>query len=266
MSNYMTPFTHDELVHANALVQRLAVSLQGRKLEEGDWTEVYCRVKGAPIPGWSNLPFRDYIHNGVGVEFKLLCRPNPIGDVGRALMHPSATRTISFDESEPAETAKLKVLSQWAAQIEQFEHRIAATSTTRQVDARWGVLLWSPDHRQFLYFEEKLDKPDPNNFTARWHDGRHRGNATRNLHIFDRVTGRKKFSCTLPRNGAKLQPYFTVPTVAQGAVLFELEQSDQVPLYITRALRERLSIDFPNHTDDEIIQELVASFHREMRT
>ena len=106
MSWYIQPFSDAELIEARCEVQRLAIALLGRKVEEGDWTDLYCRVKKVPSPGWSNLPFRDYIHDGVGVEFKLLCRQNPIGDVGRSLMHPSATRTISFDENELAESAR----------------------------------------------------------------------------------------------------------------------------------------------------------------
>jgi len=265
MTRFIRPFLDAELVEARQEMQRLAISLLGRKVEEGDWTDVYCKVKKAPPPGWSNLPFRDYIHNGVGVEFKLLCRQNPIGDVGRSLMHPSATRTISFDENESAESAKRKVLTQWGAQIGEFEERIRKTSKSGKVDARWGILLWSPDHTQFLYFEERLVKPDPSDYSARWHDGQHRGNATRNLHIFEKETGEKKFSCTLPRNGAKLQPYFDVPTEAQGAVLFELKKVDLVALYVTRPLRERLGVEFPDLSDDEIIQELLAGYHRAER-
>jgi hypothetical protein len=29
--------------------------MMGRKLEEGDWAEVYCRANGIPKKGWSNL-------------------------------------------------------------------------------------------------------------------------------------------------------------------------------------------------------------------
>lgn len=266
MTNYIIPFSPKEKEIAAALVKKLAISLLGRKLEEGDWTDVYCAVKGVKSPGWSNLPFRDYIHDGIGVEFKLLQRSNPMGDMGRALMHPSATRTISFDEAEPAERAKAKVLTQWGAQIAEFEERIRRSSARKTVDARWGVLLWSPDHTQFLYFEERLIKPNPNDYTARWHDGQHRGKTTRNLHIFDKRTGEKKFSCTLPRNGAKLQPYFVVPTEAQGAAVFQLTKANLVALYVNQSLRDRLNADFPGLSDNEIIEELLAGYHRSERT
>lgn len=72
MSSYIQPFTRSEEVVARAELELLTKRLQGRKLEEDDWTSLYCKVKGAPEQKWSNLPFRDYIHNGVGVEFKML--------------------------------------------------------------------------------------------------------------------------------------------------------------------------------------------------
>lgn len=266
MKNYLQPFTAAERANAEDEVKQLATSLQGRKVEEGDWTALYCRVKNAPFAGWSNLPFRDYIYQGVGVEFKLLCRENPIGDVGRSLMHPSATRTITFDPDGPAQQAMREVLTQWGNQIRMFEERIRASSPRQTVDARWGILLWSPDHTQFLYFEERLIKPDPGDFKAEWHDGSHRGKATRNLHIFERSSSKKKFSCTLPKNGAKLQPYFDIPTEAEGACLFKVEKSDLVPLYISSALRERLAKDFPGLGNDQLIEQLLAEYHRAKRT
>lgn len=263
---YLTPFTASERKRAEREVNRLAVSLQGRKVEEGDWTELYCRVKNAPYSGWSNMPFRDYIHNGVGVEFKLLARDNPIGDVGRSLMHPSATRTISFDPNGSAEAAKQDVLTQWADQIREFEARIRASSPQRTVDARWGILLWAPDHTQFLYFEERLVKPNPSDFHAEWHNGQHRGKPTRNLHIYERATDKKRYSCTLPKNGAKLQPYFDVPTEAEGAVLFKVTKMDVVPVYVPRALKDRLAKDFPDMPEDQVIEQLLAEYHRAKRT
>jgi hypothetical protein len=266
MSRYIKPFSKSETQKAVDEIRSLAISLQGRKLEEGDWTNVYCKVRGVAPLNWSNLPFRDYIHNGVGVEFKLLQRKNPIADVGRSLMHPSATRTISFDENESAEVAKRKVLTQWSEQIHQFELRVAKTSKVGATDIRWGILLWKPDHTQFLYFEERLIKPNPSDYDGRWHDGQHRGKATRNLHIYERATGEKKFSCTLPRNGAKLQPYFNVPSETEGAVHFALDKADLVPLFVSDAVREGLLKEFPNKSDNEIVQNLLAAYHREKRT
>lgn len=66
--------------------------------------------------GWSNLPFRDCLHDGVGVEFKLLSKADPSGCMGKSLMHPAATRTIDFDENESAEGAMAKVFQNRALQ------------------------------------------------------------------------------------------------------------------------------------------------------
>jgi hypothetical protein len=260
MPQYLTPFSDSQLLAARIEVARLVRSLQGRKLEEGDWTELYCRVKGTPFSGWSNLPFRDYIDKGLGVEFKLLQRGAPHSDIGRSLMHPAATRTISFNPSEPAETAMNAVLSQWGAQIRAFEERIADSSPNRACDARWGILLWAPDHSEFLYFEERLQPPNPNDFTAKWISGQHRGNATRNLHIFERATGKKRFSCTLPTHGAKLQPYFDVPTVKQGAVIFRPPPHSVVPFYVNTDDSSRAREMFPEQEDEEIMSKLLAFY------
>jgi len=61
MAEYIQAFDTDEVLMATAEVNKLVRSLQGRKLEEGDWTSLYCHVKGVPEMGWSNLPFRDYL-------------------------------------------------------------------------------------------------------------------------------------------------------------------------------------------------------------
>ena len=260
MPRYLNPFTADQRAAAEIEVRRLARSLQGRKVEEGDWTDLYCRLKGVPSPGWSNLPFRDYLHEGVGVEFKLLCKPVPAEHMGRSLMHPSATRTINFDENDTAAAATRAVLQQWGKQIEGFRRRIAQTSASGSVDARWGVLIWASDHSQFLYFEEELEKPDHRRYEGRWVDGTHRGKPSRNLHIFEKGTDKKRFSCTLPRNGAKLQPYFDVPTIKQGAILFEAPPLTTVPLFVERADLERMREIFPGVPDEEVGAKVFSVF------
>ena len=54
MSKHIIAFNADEVLAATVEVKKLAKALQGRKLEEGDWTALYCRVKRAPDRGWSN--------------------------------------------------------------------------------------------------------------------------------------------------------------------------------------------------------------------
>lgn len=262
MEEYIQAFDADEVLLATAEVNKLVRSLQGRKLEEGDWTGLYCRVKGVPDMGWSNLPFRDYLHDGVGVEFKLLGKANPSKCIGKSLMHPAATRTIDFDEREPAADAMAKVFSQWGSAISEFENRVRATSKTGKADIRWGILLWAPDHSEFLYFEERLQKPRVEDYEARWHDGNHRGKPTRNLHIFDKATGKKAFSCTLPRNGAKLQPYFNVPDVANGAHVFRTESEDVLPLFARREDADAIEKLFPEMSSEDAISMLLKKWQK----
>ena len=118
------------------------------------------------------------------------------------------------------------------------------------------------DHSEFLYFEERLEKPRVEDFQARWHDGNHRGKATRNLHIFEKATGKKRFSCTLPRNGAKLQPYFDVPDVANGAHIFRPEKADVLPLFVRREDADAIEKLFPDTSSEDVIAQLLENWRK----
>ena len=89
-------FTKDEREKAHTLLAIRVAHMMGRKLEEGDWAEVYCRAKGIPLKGWSNLEI-DIMHGVLGVEHKMI-RYSSKGDVSEAcgtrIMHPSATRAF----------------------------------------------------------------------------------------------------------------------------------------------------------------------------
>jgi len=53
--------------------------------------------------------------------------------------------------------------------------------------------------------------PNPKDFYAEWHDsGGGARKASRNLWVFDKATGHKRYSITTSA-GAKIQPYFDVP-------------------------------------------------------
>ena len=251
MQTYLEAFDENQLLDASKRVNALVRSLQGRKVEEDDWTKLYCDVKNAPYPGWSNLPFRDYIHEGIGVEFKLLKKKNPSSYMTKWLMHPAATRKIDFDPSEAPEVAMAKVFAGWNSLIDEFEARVKATSKDGRADLRWGILLWAEDHSEFLYFEERLEKPQPEDFAAKWHEGKHRGKETRNLHIFERANPKiKRFSVTMPGNGSKLQPYFRIPTIEEGAHLFQAEQHNSVPLFVEKGDLDRLLRFFPDESPE----------------
>jgi hypothetical protein len=223
-------FTPRQLEAVSKGLQNLAMQLTcvpgGCKVEEDYWARIYRDAKGVGKDSWSNLSFKDYIHEGLGVEWKLLRRSSPHKDQGRCIMHPAATRTIDYDPSETAENCKQVILSQWAERITEFKERVRATSPDRNTaDIRWGVLLWSPKFDEYLYFEEEILVPVPSDFYAVWHNGNHRGKPTRNLWIYERETNVKKFSVTLPKNGAKIQPYFNIPTAEEGAYLFKFKKN-----------------------------------------
>jgi len=75
---------------------------------------------------------------------------------------------------------------------------------------RTGWLLWQESLRQFLYFEEPLKAPNPDDYFAKW-DERTGGvrKSSRNLWVFEKSTGNKRFSVTT--SSPKIQPYFDVP-------------------------------------------------------
>src|SRR5947209_2494357 len=89
-------FTREQRLKAHALLAAKVAYMAGRKFEEGDWAEVYCRAKGIPLKGWSNLNI-DIMHEGLGVEHKMLCYRSDADlaeAFGQTLMHPAATRSI----------------------------------------------------------------------------------------------------------------------------------------------------------------------------
>lgn len=229
-------FTPDEETQIQPLLEALVRSLRivpgGGKIEEGYWSYIYHTVRGAPVPSWSNLPMRDFLHNGLGVEMKLLQIASPSAAQGRRIMHPSATRTLLFDPTFDAETCKVQILEQFGTRIADFRARVARTCTDNNPDIRWGVFLWSRNLDEFLYFEEQIREPDPNEFYARFVDSKHRGMPTRNLHIFEKETDIKRYSITMPEKGAKLQPYFDVPLVGQGSYVFNVPNDGRKPIWL----------------------------------
>lgn len=188
--------------------------MMGRKFEEGDWSYVYCNAKNIPHRGWSNLNI-DVMHKGLGVEHKMLCRPSNIrlSDLcGTRLMHPAATRSIRIPsiDGDPNEVMN-EVLTQYAQLIEQRRKKIREDSPGSKPDLRTGWLLWQESLREFLYFEEEMLAPNPQDYMAEWRDsGGGSRKVSRNLWVYEKETGQKKFSVTTSA-GAKIQPYFDVP-------------------------------------------------------
>lgn len=69
--SYLQAFTDTEKELAKRWLATQVASMMGRKLEEGDWSQVYCLAKGIPDGGWSNLHI-DVNYQGLGLEMKLL--------------------------------------------------------------------------------------------------------------------------------------------------------------------------------------------------
>lgn len=209
-------FTEEERSEAHRLLATKVAFMMGRKLEEGDWAEVYCGAKKIPDRGWSNLKI-DIMYGSLGVEHKMLCYSSSVNIAdacGQTLMHPSATRSIRVPatDTDPDEAMR-SVLTQYADLIEARRAKVREESgEDRDPDMRTGWLLWQVSLRQFLYFEEEMLPPDPEDYTAKW--VRRKGGGGRkdstNLWIYERESGRKRYSVTTEA-GAKIQPYFDVP-------------------------------------------------------
>ena len=269
MNKLRQAFTEDQRKKAKIFLAAKVASMMGRKFEEGDWNEVYCGAKGIPEEGWSNLHI-DVNHNGLGVEFKMLriaqLRDQSIKSVcGTSRMHPAATRSIRIDDTDkPADDVMRDVLSQYAALMEQRSERVREKSPDGSADMRFGWLLWENDLREFLYFEESMEKPNPETCHAVWHETQARGarKPSKSLWIYENETGNKRYSVTTSA-GIKIQPYFDVPPPDDKNLVYFRVQSesvgqDTVLLWVTAAtatrLRERLGA-----IDKDVVSEAVLS-------
>jgi hypothetical protein len=217
MSMTVTAFTETERKQVHTLLAIRVAHMMGRKLEEGDWAEIYCRAKGIPLRGWSNLDI-DVTYGSLGVEHKMI-RYSSKGDIseacGTSIMHPSATRAFRVPPTTtPPNDAMRDVLTQYGQLIKARSNKVREQSgSSKEPDMRTGWLLWQDSLRQFLYFEEKMLCPNPKEFEAKWVERVSKSGSRKsstNLWIYDRKTGAKRYSVTTEA-GAKIQPYFDVP-------------------------------------------------------
>lgn len=213
-SQTLPAFTEIEYQNAHTLLASQVAGMMGRKLEEGDWTSVYCRAKGIPNRGWSNLDI-DVVHGGLGVEHKMLCvkSDKPIKtECGTSPMHPSATRSIRIPDIEDATLAAREVLRQYAELINVRTQKVKEDAPGVEPDMRVGWLLWQESLVEFLYFEQEMIPPNPEDYWAEWHESGGKGarKKSTNLWVYENETGNKRYSITTSA-GAKIQPYFDVP-------------------------------------------------------
>ncbi len=246
----LAAFNDAERVTVHRLLAACVARMMGRKLEEGDWADVYCRAKAIPVRGWSNLNI-DVMHEGLGVEHKMPCyrsNTNIAQACGETLMHPAATRSIRVPTGRVSATAAMRdILTQYGALIEQRREKVRESATPdSQPDMRTGWLLWQESLRQFLYFEERMAAPNPDHFTAEWvESGGGSRKGSRNLWIYERATGKKRYSVTTAA-GAKIQPYFDVPPPNDPhlyifTVIGEVITDDRVRCWISQTTRDDLA-------------------------
>lgn len=248
-------FTPEQAKRAKIILATQVASMMGRKLEEGDWSKVYCRAKDIPEAGWSNLHI-DVNYNGFGLEMKLLrigdLNGKPLKSVcGTTLMHPAATRSIRIDDSNrPADVVMRDVFSQYAELIRQRSLRVQEVTPGVAPDMRTGWLIWEDSLTEFLYFEEPMLAPDEKRYFAEWNETPARGvrKSSKSLWIYDKETKQKRYSVTTSA-GIKIQPYFDVPPPSDPNLYYFRVQGepvgiDTVVLWIAastaKALKDRL--------------------------
>ncbi len=244
-------FTKEEALRAKVLLASQVAQMLGRKLEEGDWSKVYCAAKGIPESGWSNLHI-DVNYKGLGVELKLLRCGNLSGKsiksvCGTTLMHPAATRSIRITSTNaPATKVMREVFRQYKELIETRRESVRESFPEVEPDVRVGWLLWEDSLTEFLYFEQAMVAPDPTHYYAEWNTTLARGvrKSSKSLWIFDRETNEKRFSVTTSA-GIKIQPYFDVPSpkdpnLFHFQVQGEIVGTDTVQIWLTPATAKAL--------------------------
>lgn len=262
-------FTKTEYEVARKLLSARVATMMGRKMEEGDWDFVYTNAKKIPSSNWSNLHI-DVIHDGLGVEHKMMrfIRNSSIKQVcGTSLMHPSATRSIRIPDinADPNEVAK-DVLTQYGELIQSREKMVEEQSQSDITDMRFGWLIWKELLDEFLYFEEPMVPPDPSIYYAEWNENPARGarKATKNLWIYEKKTGKKRYSVTTTA-GAKIQPYFDVPPPTDPNLYYfkvqGLEVGDNlVEVWVTKTTAKYLE-SILGGLDTKTISEAILKFN-----
>lgn len=222
---------------------------------------------------------------------------------GTTLMHPAGTRAIRIPPEQDATLAARHVLRQYGELIGErtaivrivhaYNHGIlsreqAVSQLARDVrmkaqaankalpatlipvgaaddalDMRFGWLLWQTDLREFLYFEEPMLAPDPEQFEAEWKpSGGGRRKASRNLWVYHKASGEKRYSITTDA-GAKIQPYFHVPVPTDPNIYHWVVQGEpvgatQIRVWLSRQTAELLRMGIGS-MDCNAISETIRS-------
>lgn len=256
----LSAFKPEEYSKALVLLATKVASMMGRKLEEDDWKQVYCGAKNLPNSGWSNLEI-DIMHKGMGIEEKMLRVTNteiPIREYcGKRLMHPAETRSIRIPSEQDPTKAARNILQQYTDLIEERRKRVKETAPEKNPDMRRGWLLWQGTLREFLYFEEEMIAPNPDDYTAEWHEsGGGSRKKSKTLWVTEKDTGIKRYSVTTEA-GAKIQPYFDVPRADEPNLYYfcvqgERVREDLVRIWINGSTAESLKRSFGSLDTDSL--------------
>lgn len=264
-------FTEEEHKRAKLYLATRVAVMMGRKLEEGDWSHVYCAAKKIPESTWSNLNI-DINYQGLGVEQKLLRVEGnrPIKSYcGTTQMHPAATRSIRIADVEaPADEVMVDVFAQYANLIQDRTESVRKLSAGIEPDMRIGWLIWESNLAEFLYFEQRWFAPNPENFYAVWNETQAKGTrkSSKSLWIYEKGTDKKRFSVTTSA-GIKIQPYFDIPAPNDPNLCYfrvqgEPLDDDTVLVWVTastaRALKEVLG-SLQKEIVSDAIQRVAAS-------
>lgn len=263
----LSVFTEIEQNIATNILSAKVSTMLGRKMEEGDWDFVYCHTKRIPISDWSNLHI-DINHDGLGVEQKML-RVTKSGSIlnecGTTKMHPSGTRSIRIPDENDPNKAMVDILNQYSELIENRTKTVLSQTERDTADMRIGWLLWKDTLDEFLYFEEKMEKPDPNIYYAEWNITPARGSrkSSKSLWIYEKNTGKKKYSVTTTA-GAKIQPYFDIPApndkhLYHFKVQGVLVDGGLVKVWLTRSTAKYLEL-LLGSLDTEILSNAIGIF------
>ena len=260
-------FSLQELEVARKLLAAKVSTMLGRKMEEADWDFVYCNAKSIPATSWSNLHI-DINYNGLGVEHKML-RITRSGSIlqecGTTKMHPAGTRSIRIPKESDANLAAKNILLQYTNLIEERSNCVKNNNNGLSADMRIGWLLWKDSLDEFLYFETEMSKPKIDDYYAEWNITPARGarKESRSLWIYEKTTGKKKFSVTTDA-GAKIQPYFDIPAPSDKnlyhfQVRGVLVEGGLVEVWLTKSTAKYLELLYGS-LDPETLSKAIDNF------
>ena len=133
---------------------------------------------------------------------------------------------------------------------------------------RLGWLLWEDSLTEFLYFEEPLIAPLPNNYYAVWNETPPRGTrkGSKSLWIYEQDSNKKRYSVTTSA-GIKIQPYFDVPAPADENLYYFRVQSesvdyDTVKIWVSSTTAKAIQRELGNLEKDNISNALIKTAAR----